>query len=382
MTRPDLLTDRDTEKREELKSLLNENNKLINEFGAKHIHGLDAIPEFYTFQNGLIYSHRDFDKFQERYSKGVKSAIVSGFNASSSPHIAHLAVFDTNRFFQEKYGMDVFVPISDDESYVAGKIKDQPTGLKNAILISRSLAALGYSRTRTKIVIDQLYTNVYNLAFKLSRSITLSTVKATYGYTNDKNIGLHFYPAVQSAHIYLPNLFGISNILVPIGPDEDAHIRVCRDIADAHGFTRPAVLHSRFLPGMDGTKMSKSVKDNAILLTDSDKEIRKRINMAFSGGQVSVEDHRKYGGDPEIDVPFIYLKSYFLTPSESEEIAEKYRDGKILSGEMKAMLIERIVDRVHRFKESYARVTEKELAGMMLVNDGIDLEKLIASNFD
>ena len=378
MTSEGASVDRDDERKNEIKSLVEENKKLVNDFGAKLVSDLTDLPDFYTFNNGLMYSHRDFDLFQKRRMNGEKSAIVSGFNASSSPHIAHFAVFDTNRFFQEKYEMDVFLPISDDESYVAGKVKDQETGLRNSLLIARSIAAMGYSRTRTRIIIDQLYTNIYNLAFRLSRSITMSTVKATYGYTNDKNIGLHFYPAVQSAHIYLPNLFGIKNILVPIGPDEDAHLRVCRDLADTFGFTRPAVLHSRFLPGTDGYKMSKSMRNNAILLTDSDKEVKRRIGMAFSGGQVSVEDHRRLGGDPDIDVSFLYLKSFFLTPKESSDLAEEYRSGRLLSGEMKALLTGKILDRIHSFRENYEKVTERDMVRMIMVNEGVEIEKLVS----
>ncbi|MCL5785786.1 MAG: tryptophan--tRNA ligase [Candidatus Thermoplasmatota archaeon] len=367
----------DEERKNQIRSLIEENRKLVYDFGAKLVSDLPEVPDFYTFSGGLMYSHRDFDAFLQGLKSGKRSAIVSGFNASSSPHVAHLAVFDTNRFFQEKYGIDVYIPISDDESYVAGKVKDQETGLRNALLITRSLAALGFSPSKTRIVIDQLYTNIYNLSFRISRYITQSTVRATYGYQGEHNIGLQFYPSVQSAHIYLPNLFGIDNILVPIGPDEDAHLRVCRDVADNLGYRRPAVLHSRFLPGMDGFKMSKSMRNNAIMLSDSDKELKKRIGMAFSGGQVSVEEHRKLGGDPEIDVSFLYLKYYFLTPGEAEEISERYRAGKMLSGEMKALLTEKLLDRIHRFKTSYDKVTEKQMARMIMANDDIDIEKIV-----
>src|SRR3989344_4167630 len=97
-------------------NLIDDNEKLIKEFGAGRISELKDIPEFYTFKRQLIYSHRDFDKFFTALKKGEKCAIVSGLNASGTLHIGHKIVFDTNLYFQKEYGIPVFIPISDDES--------------------------------------------------------------------------------------------------------------------------------------------------------------------------------------------------------------------------------------------------------------------------
>lgn len=42
---------------------------------------------------------------------------------------------------------------------------------------------------------------------------------------------------------------------------------------------------------------------------------------AFSGGKDTVEEHRKYGGNPDVDVSFMYL-TFFL---EDDEQLEKIR---------------------------------------------------------
>ena len=47
----------------DLKKLGEDNRKLIERFGAKAMSKFEGAPKFYTFQNGLVYSHRDFDKF-------------------------------------------------------------------------------------------------------------------------------------------------------------------------------------------------------------------------------------------------------------------------------------------------------------------------------
>lgn len=369
-------TDKDLEKRQNILDLDKDNLKLIEKFGASPIDSVSETPDFYTFRNRLMFSHRNFDVFMKNLNNGVKSAIVSGFNASALPHIGHYSVFDTNLFFQRKYDVQVFIPISDDESYVSGKIKTQEQGLKNSLELARSIIAYGYEPEKTHLIIDQLYTNVYNLAIKISRNITLSEIKAVYGYGNDANVGLHFYPAIQSAHVLMPNLHGMSNVLVPIGPDEDAHLRVCRDVAEKIGYQKPAVLHSKFLPGVDGLKMSKS-RGNAISFMDSDKVIRKKIFSAFSGGRTSIEEHRRLGGVPEVDISFLYLKSYFLNDKESNDLYQSYKSGELLSGDLKQMLFDKVTPRIHEFRERYEKVSIQDLKKAIMVNEDIDIEKLL-----
>jgi len=345
-----------------------DNEKLIKEFGAQAVGTLKDVPDFYTFKTGLIASHRDFDKFLSALKKGEKCAIVSGVNASGTLHIGHKGVFDTNLFFQKKYGIPVFIPISDDESYVSGKISNQEEALKNSKELARQLLAYGFDPKKTFIIIDQIYTNIYNFAIKLSRKITLSEVKATYGYTNENNIGLQFYPSVQSAHILFPNIKGIKNVLVPIGPDEDAHLRICRDVAPKFGYNKPAVLHSKFLPGIDGQKMSKS-KNNAIFLGDDEKTIRTKIAGAFSGGQKTAEEQRKLGGNPDVDVSFIYLKSMFLDEKQSQKLYNDYKKGKLLTSEIKKMFADKVVKFVKEFQANLKKVSPKDVDKVLLKNE-------------
>ena len=354
-----------------------DNEKLVKNFGASRISKLKDMPDFYTFRKGLIYSHRDFEKFFNALKKGEKCAIVSGLNASGSLHIGHKVVFDTNLYFQREFGIPVFIPISDDESYVTGKVKSQEEALEYSRELAKELLAYGFDPHKTFFVIDQIYTNIYNLAIKLSKKINLSEIKATYGYSPDNNIGLHFYPAVQSAHILFPEeKFGIKNVLVPIGPDEDAHIRICRDIASRAGYKKPSILHLSFMPGVDGTKMSKS-KNNAIFLKEESKSITKKINKAFSGGQKTIEEHKKLGGNPDVDIACQYLSKFFLDEKESKKLFDDYRKGKILSGEMKKILIEKLTKMVNEFQENLKKLRDNTLKKTILTNE-TDLSKIIS----
>ena len=354
----------------DLKKLHESNEKLIDKFGAERVSKLkDSLrPDFYTFEKGLIYSHRDFDKFMEALKRGEKCAILSGVNASGTLHIGHKPIFDTNLFFQKEYGLPVYIPISDDESYVAGKVESQEEALENAKKLAKELIAYGFDPKKTFFIIDQIYTDIYNLAFKLSKKVNYSEIKATYGYKAEENIGLHFYPAVQSAHILFPQeKFDIENVLVPIGPDEDAHIRISRDLAKRFGYKAPSILHSFFLPGIDGEKMSKS-KNNAIFFSDSEKDVRMKANKAFSGGRDTIEEHRKHGGDPDKDVAIFYLEKLFLRDEEALKIRDDYKKGKLLSGEVKKMLGDELVKFVKEFQDRLKKVKDKDIEKCILKN--------------
>lgn len=349
--------------------LLDDNKKLITEFGAKPISEIKGIiPDFYTFNKGLIYSHRDFDKFMLALKSGKKCAIVSGFNASGTLHFGHKAVFDTILYFQKEYNIPVFIPISDDESYLANKISTQEEALKNAYIIAQELIAYGFNSKNTYFIIDQIYTNIYNLAIKLSKKVTLSEIKSTYGYEMSNNPGLFFYPAIQSAHVLFPMTIGFDNVLVPIGPDEDSHLRIARDIASKMNLNCPSVIHLRFLPGIDGDKMSKSQK-NTINLNESEEQIKKKISSSYSGGGNTLEEHKKYGGNPDIDIPCIYLSNFFLSENESSELFKDYKSGKISSGDVKKRLTNYLTNFITNYKKSLTTVNSALINASILKNN-------------
>ena len=345
------------------------NERLVKEFGALPISHIKDLPDFYTFQKGLMYSHRDFEKFLKAIKNKEKCAIVSGFNASGTIHLGHKPVFDTNLYFQKKYGVLVFIPISDDESYVAGKVATQEEALKNSLALAKELLAYGFDPHKTYFIIDQIYTNIYNLAIKLSKKVNLSEIKATYGYANDDNIGLHFYPTIQAAHILFPQeKFGIKNTLVIIGPDEDPHIRICRDIASRLGYEKPTILHSAFMPGIDGLKMSKS-KGNAIFLHDDKKTIIGKVGKAFSGGQKTLEEHKKHGGNPDVDISCQYLSKFFLGEKESKKLFADYKGGTLTSGEVKKMLSNELIKMITDFQDNLKKVDKKDLDKAIMKNE-------------
>jgi tryptophanyl-tRNA synthetase len=75
---------------------------------------------------------------------------------------------------------------------------------------------------------------VKDLAIKLGRKVNLSTMRAIYGFNDQTNLSHMHAPLVQAADILHPQLkLGPMPVVVPVGIDQDPHIRLCRDLASA-----------------------------------------------------------------------------------------------------------------------------------------------------
>jgi len=68
--------------------------------------------------------------------------------------------------------------------------------------------------------------------------------------------------------------------LIPCAIDQDPYFRMTRDVAPRLGYLKPALVHSTFIPALQGaqTKMSGSDAATSVYLTDTPKEIKSKIN--------------------------------------------------------------------------------------------------------
>jgi len=231
--------------------------------------------------------------------------------------------------------------------------------------------ALGFDPKKTHFLINTKHANLlYPEAIKIAKKISFSTVKAAFGFTNELNIGAIFYTSMQAAPVIVPSVLKKKKIpcLIPLALDQDPHFRVARDVYPKLGYPKPAIIHSTFLPPLQRAqgKMSSSIENTAIFTTDSPKEVETKIRKyAFSGGRDTVEEHRKHGGNPDIDVSFQYLKMFF-EPDDKKlaQIEQNYRSGKMLTSELKEYLIKKInafLDEHQKKREQAKKQVEKFL---------------------
>lgn len=346
-------------------------DRLLERFGADPLTNAQKTrfpnPFHPLVRRNVFYAQRDVDAFLTAANAGEPHSIVTGRGPSGPMHLGHVFPFYFAKHLQEQTDARVYIPVSDDEKYL---VKDK--SLEEIGEHSREnlldILAIGFDPERTRIIVDTADSDViYPLAAAFAKEITQSTLEATYG--DPENIGLSFYPAVQATHLLLPQLVhGRHPTLVPIAVDQDPHVRICRDVAakQRYDVDKPGALLSKFLPSLDGPgKMSSSDDAPKILLSDDLETVFETIKTdAYSGGRSDIEAHRKHGGDPEIDVSY-QLLYYFFEESDQrvERLAREYREGSLLSGELKEIAAERIADflDVHQKRRRELGPLEQEL---------------------
>ena len=69
--------------------------------------------------------------------------------------------------------------------------------------------------------------------------------------------------------------------------------------------------------------MSASDVNSSIFMTDTPAQIKNKINKhGFSGGQETIEEHRRLGGNPDVDVSYQYLSFFLDDDEELEKLAK------------------------------------------------------------
>ena len=339
--------------------------KLTKQFGTQKISPeiLSKIKQItgedhFMLRRGIFFSHRDLNIILENFEKGKKFFLYTGRGPSGNTHIGHLVPWVFAKWLQDKFDVNIYFQLTDDEKFYTKSDLTLEDTTKFALENALDFIALGFKPEKTKIIINtRNIKKLYPIAAQVAKKINFSNTKATFGFTNETNIGMIFYTSLQSAPCFIED----KPVLIPLGVDQDPHFRLTRDIAQKIGKQKPALIHNIMIPALTGPggKMSASEEKGTIYTTDTPDVVKKKINKyAFSGGQPDIEQHRKLGGNPDIDVSYQYLRIFF-EPDDNKlkKIYEDYKSGKLLSGELKAILIEKINEflKTHQEKREKAK---------------------------
>src|SRR3989338_9240411 len=196
----------------------------------------------------------------------------------------------------------------------------------------------------------------FGLLFAGEHACKARDLQRVQGYIRRHKPGKNASSLLQAAdmlHPQLPEFEGIIPVVVPVGCDQDPHLRLARDMSQrikGFNFIQLSSTYHKFMPGLKGGKMSSSDTTSYIALTDAPEEAAKKIKKyAFSGGHATIEEHRKLGGNAAVDVSFQMLL-YGLEPDDKklQKIHDDYTSGKLLSGELKQIVVDKIT---HFLKE-------------------------------
>ncbi|MDD1733298.1 MAG: tryptophan--tRNA ligase [Methanothrix sp.] len=211
-------------------------SKLFVEFG---ISNFDQIlselenPHPYM-RRKIIFGHRGYEPVLAAMQKHMPFAVMSGFMPSGRAHFGHMMVMNEIIWHQQQGG-DAFAAIADMEAHAVRGIsweRCRALGINEYIL---SLIALGFApREGSHIYFQSENYSMRNLAFELGSEANFSEVSAIYGFSGETHISHMESVMAQSADILHPQLKefgGPKPVVIPVGADQDPHIKLTRDLA-------------------------------------------------------------------------------------------------------------------------------------------------------
>jgi len=435
-------------------------SKLFEEFGIRSFDDiLLHIPDPCSYmRRRIIFGHRGYELLLDAILHNKPFAVMSGFMPSGKIHLGNKMVMD-EIIWHQQMGGDAFVGIADMEAHSVRGVswKDcRRVGIEEYIL---SLIALGF-KPEGHIYFQSECSDVRNLAFELGTRTNITELSAIYGFSGETNIAHLESALVQSADMLQPQIErygGPKPVVIPVGADQDPHIRLVRGLANkmrmfrceirsirntqesvsvhranrmhvsqyevcestqqyisvrgksappdalnaiastisgmgydvkqyeehvdvfadarlfeaiesvvrgieiefgGYGFVPPAATYHRFMSGLTGGKMSSSVPESVIALTENPEDAFAKVKNAKTGGRMTLDEQKKLGGEP--DKCTVYeLLLFHLIPDDKEivEIYHECRSGKRMCGPCKAYTAELMAEflRDHQEEREHAR---------------------------
>lgn len=285
-----------------------------------------------------------------------KPRILTGDTPTGRLHLGHWVGSLENRVrLQDEY--DCFFLLANMHAYTTRA--EKPVDIRRDTLeIAKDWLAAGIDPERSTLVLQTEIPAIAELTWFLSmlvpfnrvmRNPTLKTEIEMKDLGDQYSFGFPLYAVGQCADI-----LAFRAELVPVGEDQVAHIEMCREVARRFNWTYTKVTpqtedadHLKEggvfpipdalvgtvgrLVGTDGkTKMSKSL-GNTIYLTDSGKDIKKKLGGLYTGRQSMTEP-----GDIK-NALFTYVRAFIKDQDKVAELEDRYARGdNIGDGHVKA----------------------------------------------
>ncbi len=351
--------------------------KLVQQFGIKPFKDLlnDLTDPHLLMRRGIIFGQRDYGRIVKAIRDKEDFAVITGMMPSGKMHIGHKMVVDQIIWY-EKHGADIYIPIADMESYSARGVDFEASRelAINEYITNYIALGLDFKKSNINVYLQSKNLLVNDLAYVLSKKVTFNEMKAIYGFNGSTNMAHMQAPLIQVADILHPQLEefgGPKPTVVPVGPDQDPHIRLTRDIANRFknqlNFIAPSSTYHRFITGLTGGKMSSSQPKTAIFLSDSIEEAENKVKTAKTGGRESLKEQQEKGGDPINCVIYEMLLYHLMESDEKlQEILEDCKSGNIMCGECKA----HTADLMKKFFEEFSSKRKKGAKNAEKVLDG------------
>ncbi|MDV0446449.1 hypothetical protein MsAg5_02860 [Methanosarcinaceae archaeon Ag5] len=402
-------------------------SKLFDEFGISPF--ADVLPQIKNphkfMRRGVIFGHRDFESIVSALNDKKPYVVLDGFMPTGKAHFGHKMVMDQIVWYQQN-GAKAVVGIADREAHSVRNLSWEECkriGVEEYLI---SLIALGLEPENARLYFQSECEAVKDLAFELGIHVNSSELSAIYGFSGETKLSHMVSTVTQGAdilHSQLLEFEGPIPVVVPVGADQDPHIRLTRGVASkmnmfliekrtdkdnkpywsvrgkdapenafelmdkrlkseipnvktkvskehmdifsdmsagneetlravvqeielelgGYAFIAPASTYHRFMSGLTGGKMSSSIPESNIALTEDPKAAAKKVMKSKTGGRTTVEEQKELGGEP--DKCSVFELFVFHLIDDDDELCQIQNDcqsGKILCGECKKKAADKI----------------------------------------
>ena len=306
----------------------------------------------------------------------TRQRVLTGDTPTGRLHLGHYVGSIRNRLaLQDEYDCSFLLA----NMHAFTTRADQPDAIRaDTIEIVKDWLACGIDPERSNVVLQTEVPAIAELTWyfamlvpfnRVMRNPTLKTEIEAKGLGDTYSFGFPMYAVGQCADI-----LAFRPVHVPVGEDQVAHIEMCREVArrfnqvycgvDTHAedeaheslggvFPVPGALVGEVgrLVGTDGEqKMSKSL-NNAVFLSDTPKQVKKKIGAMYPGQSRNPDEP----GNVEINPVFDYADIFVTDKAAVEEMKDRYRKGdNIGDGHVKALVIEAINELLDPIRERRA----------------------------
>ena len=303
--------------------------KLIKQFGTelideqllekfKKVTGKELHP---WMKRGIFFSHRCLNQFLDAFERGDPIFLYTGRGPTSDAmHVGHLIPFMFCKWLQDCFDCPLVIQIADEEK-AAFKKMDFKQIYKMGFENAREIISCGFNPKKTFIFSNRdfrMNCKAYeSFAHDMKFITPIKEMQKIFGLNEEGTIAMYDWPIYQSAAAFYqsyPHIFDgrPAYCLIPYAIDQDPYFRFARDVATKMNLIKPASLMCTFIPplsGNSGKMSSSSGTDSTLFLNDDTKILKEKVmKHCFSGGggNGTLEDHKKFGGNPDVDIAYQY----------------------------------------------------------------------------
>lgn len=299
----------------------------------------------------------------------MKKRILTGDRPTGKLHLGHFIGSLQNRVnLQDEF--EQYVMIADVQA-LTDNFEEPLKITQNVFEVAKDYLSVGINPEKTNILIQSqipeiaeltiYYLNLVTLG-RLERNPTVKTEIQQKGYDDSIPAGFFCYPVSQAADITI-----FQAEIVPVGDDQVPMIEQTNEIVrrfnriyNSHCLKECKAFLSKSsrLVGIDGkAKASKSL-GNAIFLSDSPEEIKRKVFQMYTDpSHLKVSDPGKIEGN----VVFAYLDAFHPDIQAVNDLKEHYKRGGLGDTTIKNILNDVLQKLLAPMREKREQITDKQV---------------------